>query len=93
VGASANAAQQQSSLSCYKCGEPGHIATNCSTGRTTMPSNSSTQQPRTAPPARGHAAAAQEGENTSSSTSSTGTGGTSNRGSSSRNAQRNGMHG
>jgi len=51
-----------------------------------MPSNSSTQQPRTAPPARGHAAAAQEGENTSSSTSSTGTGGTSNRGSSSRNA-------
>jgi hypothetical protein len=84
MGASVNAAQQQSSLICYRCGEPGHIATNCPTKSTTVPNTSSTQRPRTAPPARGHAAAAQEGENTNGSTSSTG--GNNSRGSSSRNA-------
>jgi hypothetical protein len=69
---------------CYKCGEPGHVATNCPTNRTTVPSTSSMQRSRTAPPARGHAAVAQEGGNATSNSTST-TSGTS-RGSLSRNA-------
>lgn len=55
---SANAAQQQSSIICYKCGEPGHRATSCPTKGTT----SGTQRPCMAPPARGHAATGQEGD-------------------------------
>jgi hypothetical protein len=46
AGASANAAQQQSSMICYKCGEPGHMATNCPMSHTTVPGTSSTQQSR-----------------------------------------------
>jgi len=71
AAASAHAAQQQqSSVTCYKCGEPGHIAPQCPhTGSSTsgsQPSGASStsansHRPRTAPPARGHAAAAQEG--------------------------------
>jgi len=72
--ASTNAVQQHSTVTCYKCGEPGHIATHCPshTAGTTGTSgtiSSSGQRPRTAPPARGHAAAAQEGEFTSSRSS------------------------
>jgi hypothetical protein len=84
--ASAHAVQQQSGITCYKCGEPGHIATSCPTNSSSSTSSTSNlpgqsrQRPRTAPPARGHAAAAQEGE--SSSTTSA----RSNAGSSSRNA-------
>jgi hypothetical protein len=49
-------AQQQSSVICYKCGEPGHIATACPTN--------TTQHPHTAPPTRGNAATVQEGDST-----------------------------
>ena len=80
LSASANAAQQQSSVTCYKCGEKGHIASSCPSntvhtsgastlGPTTAPSSG--QRPRTAPPARGHAVAAHEGEFSSSSNTST----------------------
>jgi hypothetical protein len=77
--ASAHAAQQQSSVTCYRCGETGHIATGCPTNTSSGPSQTSSsrtagqpgQRPRTAPPARGHAAAAQAGESTSTSNTST----------------------
>ena len=59
LSTSANAVQQQSSVTCYKCGEKGHIASSCpsntvrtsgtSTGSATA--SSSGQRPRTAPPA------------------------------------------
>jgi hypothetical protein len=60
-------AQQQSSVICYKCGEPGHVATYCPTKNPT--GGTSTQRPRTAPPApaRGHAATAQEGNTSGTS--------------------------
>jgi hypothetical protein len=84
--ASAHAAQQ-SSVTCYKCGEKGHITTSCPTNNSGISQSSSAsgtgqsgQRARTAPPAHKHAAAAQEGE--SSATTST----RSNFGSSSRNA-------
>jgi len=77
--ASAHAVQQHSSITCYKCGAPGHVATHCpfNTGGTTSGSpstaGSSGQRPRTAPPARGHAAAAQEGGSSSSNSGTTST--------------------
>jgi hypothetical protein len=65
--AAAHAAQQSTTgIICYKCGAPGHIAPDCPNGT------------RTAPPARGHAAAAQEGNTTDTgSTSSSSVRGTS----------------
>jgi len=62
AAASTIAAQHQSSIICFKCGEPGHIALACPTNNT--------QCPGTAPSvARGNAAAVQEGDSTSTSTS------------------------
>jgi hypothetical protein len=69
AAAIANAVQHSTSgIICYKCGAPGHIAPDCPhhTGTSTS-TGPGTQRPRTVPPARGHAAAAQEGN------SSTGT--------------------
>ena len=90
--ASAHGAQHQSNITCYKCGEKGHIATSCpttsSSTSSTQPSTSmgnltgqAGQRPRTAPPARGHAAAAQEGEHSGTASNTR-----SNTGSSSHNA-------
>jgi hypothetical protein len=77
VAASANAAQQQSLVICYKCGEPGHVATYCPTKNTT--GGTSTQRPHTAPPApaRGHSATAQEGDSYTSGMVNSSTRGTS----------------
>jgi hypothetical protein len=44
---SAHAAQQHCTITCYKCGETGHIATSCPTNTGRMPTSGSVPGPAT----------------------------------------------